>query len=82
MKRLGYHAFQDRRSGTTSFIRRLRSGQYPRFHVYVDDGDEVVFNVHYDEKKPSYGRGPRHSGQYDTPLVQQETERIKSYLNI
>jgi hypothetical protein len=82
MNRIGYHQHYDRRSNKVSYIRRLGSLNYPRFHVYIDQhGDRVSFNVHLDEKKPSYGVGHRHSGQYDTELVGKEVTRIQSLLS-
>lgn len=81
MNRLGYHEHTDRRTRSTSYIRRLQSLQYPRFHVYIEElSNGISINVHFDEKKPSYGNSPRHSGQYDSELVQKEAERIQNYL--
>lgn len=81
MNRLGYHEHTDRRTRSTSYIRRLRSLPYPRFHVYLEDQSNYLsVNVHLDEKKPSYGGSPRHSGQYDSELVREEVERIQNYL--
>ncbi|MBU0964148.1 hypothetical protein KKC06_03865 [Patescibacteria group bacterium] len=80
LNRLGYHQFYDRRSRSLSYIRRLGGQQYPRFHLYMDEaGSNYIFKLHLDEKRPSYGVGPRHSGQYDSPLVKTELERIHQY---
>lgn len=81
MNRLGYHEHTDRSSRTASYVRRLRNLPYPRFHVYIESqGDGIVISVHLDEKQPSYGTTPRHSGQYDSDIVQQEAARIQTYL--
>ncbi len=77
MNRLGYHQHLDRQARQASFIKRLGGLHYPRFHVYLsEDSDAVNFNIHLDEKKPSYGSTPRHSGQYEGDLVEQEAQRI------
>jgi hypothetical protein len=82
MGRLGYHSHLDRNSGAMSYVRRLQSLDYPRFHVYIDhENGRTVYNVHLDEKKPSYAGTARHSGQYDGELVQQEIDRISGYLS-
>jgi hypothetical protein len=81
MNRLGYHEQFDRRSGQTSFIRRLRSSIYPHFHIYLEEGNQgLMFNLHLDEKQPSYRGTAAHSGEYDGELVQKEMERIASQL--
>ncbi len=80
MIRLGYHQFANRES-QVSYSRRLGTGNYPRFHVYLklrNDGTE--FSVHLDEKQPSYPGSHAHSGQYDGEIVEAEAERIQSYL--
>jgi len=82
MNRLGYHQQYDRRSGKTSYIKRLGGLYYPRFHVYINQAvKQISFNVHLDEKKPSYGVGHRHSGQYNSELVKKEVDRIRLFLN-
>ena len=81
MNRLGYHEHYDRRSQQTSYIRRLRSLNYPRHHVYLEMREQDVrVNLHMDEKQVSYEGQPRHSGEYDSELVQKEGERIKKFI--
>lgn len=81
MNRLGYHQFFDNKTGLVSYIRRLSGLDYPRFHVYINEkNDGLEFNLHFDEKKPSYQGYHAHSGEYDSPLVQEELERIKNYI--
>ncbi len=48
-----------------------------------DKGQETrnfTFNLHLDQKKPSYEGQTGHSGDYDGPAVEAESERIKSLL--
>jgi hypothetical protein len=81
MNRLGYHEHYDQRSQQTSYIRRLRSLNYPRYHVYLEmRGDDMRINIHLDEKQVSYEGQARHSGDYGSELVQREGERLKSYI--
>jgi len=79
--RLGYHQFYDNKTNQVSYIRRLSGLDYPRFHVYIKEKDKgVQFNLHFDEKKPSYEGSHAHSGEYEGPLVQAELERIRNYM--
>ena len=64
-----------------SFVRALKGMDYPRFHLLVrkDKGKNVLFNLHLDQKKPSYGKYSAHSAEYDGPLIENEVDRIKSF---
>ena len=80
MRQSGYHPHETEREkdGESSFVRRLGSADYPRFHAYVSHGtEEVVINLHLDQKKPTYSGTSAHSGEYDGDLVEREAERIK-----
>lgn len=75
--RCGYGRIFDRKTNQESFARRLRGDMYPRFHIYIKDGGKSwVFNLHLDQKRPSYGVGHAHSGEYDGKIVEAEAERI------
>lgn len=74
---------KDGEKAELNFIRSLggRSG-YPRFHVYLkQEGENLIFNLHLDQKKPVYKGATAHSGEYEGPLVEQEAERIKQILS-
>jgi hypothetical protein len=79
IRRAGYAEFRDPNTGETSYVRRLQSGVfYPRFHVYLKERqDGVVVSLHLDQKKPSYGHGAAHSGEYEGTTVVQEMARIQ-----
>jgi len=80
LRRAGYGLVATR-TGEVSFARRLGSGFYPRFHVYFQaDGEQVVFNLHLDQKQASYQGVSRHSGEYEGELVEAEITRLKTYL--
>ncbi|MEK7167794.1 MAG: hypothetical protein AAB791_02210 [Patescibacteria group bacterium] len=72
LRRSGYGLITGRQG--QSFVRRLGSNFYPRFHAYVE-GSQI--NLHLDQKQPSYEGSHAHSGEYDGELVESEAERIK-----
>ena len=74
IRRAGYGQVMDRRATEVSYNRRLGSGFYPRFHVYLN-GQTV--NLHLDQKQASYEGYSAHSGEYDGEPVESEGERIR-----
>lgn len=65
-----------------SCLRYLSRGEYPRFHLYIkQEKDNLSFNLHLDQKKPSYKGSSAHSGEYDGELVEKEKERILKVLS-
>ncbi|MBI2450344.1 MAG: hypothetical protein HYV47_02280 [Candidatus Nealsonbacteria bacterium] len=80
MRQAGYHPHEtgEEKSGESSFARRLSIADYPRFHAYVElSGQELIINLHLDQKKPIYRGTSAHSGEYDGTLLEKEAERIK-----
>lgn len=64
-----------------SFVRPL-AGDYPRFHLYVEAGrEDLIFNLHLDQKRPVYKSAVDHAGEYDGAVVENEAERIKQKLS-
>ena len=81
LRRVGYVYIQDRKTGQESLVRRLGRGFYPRFHLYLEErGEQVILNLHLDQKKPSYAGASAHNAEYDGEIVEQEIRRIKSYI--
>lgn len=82
MRNLGYAPEgQDPRTGELKFSKALGYSRYPRFHLYIemaDDKSKAFFNLHLDQKQPSYGGTAAHSGEYKGELVENEAGRIKS----
>jgi len=75
MRRLGYHPKRERKQ---SFVRRLTTSDYPRFHIYLKtENNKIIINLHLDQKKPNYKGSPAHAGEYNSRVVKQEAERIK-----
>lgn len=82
IKRAGYAEHHDRQSGETSYTHRLGPEFYPRFHVYIEERpDGASFNLHLDQKRPSYGGGTHaHAGEYDGPTVESEAARLRDFV--
>ena len=81
MRTVGYQPAYFQKDGQFSIIRPVGRNDYPRFHLYIkQNGSDVVFDLHLDQKKPSYGGQTGHSGEYEGEVVVQEAERIKQLL--
>lgn len=62
-------------------IRTVGNMRYPRFHLFIKESkDSLFFNLHLDQKKPSYAGTSAHSGEYEGEVVEKEAERIKKIL--
>jgi hypothetical protein len=82
LRRCGYAEFNDPQSRETSYVRRLSSGFYPRFHIYATaEASQVIIDLHLDQKQPSYKGSHMHAGEYDGKLVENEAARIREILN-
>ena len=82
LRRCGYAEFNDPNTGGTSYVRRLSSNFYPRYHVYTtEEKTQVIIDLHVDQKQPSYQGSHMHAGEYDGELVEREVNRIKELLN-
>ncbi len=82
MRRAGYY-FLQQKEFELSFIRPLERSGYPRFHLYLKidiEKDEIIFNLHLDQKRPVYKTAHDHAGEYDGKVVENEAERIKQVL--
>ena len=75
IRRCGYGLINSQTN--PSFARRLGTGSYPRFHVYIKDRD---INLHLDQKQASYEGYGAHSGEYEGEVVEREAERIAGLL--
>lgn len=77
MRTAGY-CFQRKQGQEFSFIRPLERAGYPRFHLFLrENEDELIFNLHLDQKRPIYKGTSAHSGEYEGVTVETEAERIK-----
>ncbi len=77
MRAIGYKPAFFQKEEEVSIVRQIGRNDYPRFHLYIKGS---VFNLHIDQKKPSYEGQTGHSGDYDGPVVEVEAERIQQLL--
>jgi len=82
LRRAGY-AFWRQAGDEMSFVRPLVASGYPRFHAYVKEtGEELIVNLHLDQKRPSYAGGAAHSGEYDGGVLGGEAARLKKLFGL
>lgn len=82
MRQIGYQPAYFQEPGEFSVVKKIMGSDYPRFHLYIKNtGSDFSFNLHLDQKKPSYEGATGHSGDYDGEVVEGEADRIKSLLN-
>jgi hypothetical protein len=78
VRHLGYRPQGYTQEGELNCVRPF-GGDYPRFHLYIkEQAGEFVFNLHLNQKRPSYEGATAHSGEYDSDVVRDEAERIKN----
>jgi hypothetical protein len=80
-REVGYLIIDTKENGEYNMVRKLTANHYPRFHIYLKQrGNDFVFDLHLDQKKPSYEGSHAHSGEYFGPVIDGEADRIKSIL--
>jgi len=78
LRRAGYFKLVTKKHDQISWVRRLGSGFYPRFHVYLAGR---IINLHLDQKQVSYQGTAAHSGEYAGSVVEAEALRIVEVAN-
>ena len=85
MRRTGYRpaSLSRGRGGQKDEFEFARPAKgYPRFHLFIKTrNNALIFNLHLDQKKPTYEGAPAHAGEYDSDVVVKEAERIKQILS-
>lgn len=84
VRKVGYR-FQEKNEKKSEmvFIRPLEREGYPRFHLYIKtEKENIIFNLHLDQKKPSYKGTAAHAAEYEGEVVEREGKRIKEILRI
>jgi hypothetical protein len=79
LRSLGYH-FQreDKVKKELVLYHPLTGFAFPRFHLYLKvEENNLICNLHLDQKKPVYRGAPAHSADYRGPVVRGEAERVK-----
>ncbi len=80
IRRCGYGQHRTR-NGEVSYVKRVHGDWYPRFHIYVlTEKENIVFNLHLDQRAPVYEGQTAHAGEYDGVVVEKEAERIKNFV--
>jgi len=69
----------DSKTNELKFSRNL-GASYTRFHIYCTELENrrCVFNLHLDQKRPSYKGTSAHAGEYAGPVVGAEAQRLIS----
>jgi len=82
IRKIGYYPLsKDEKAEETNCVRPLDRSGYPRFHLYLKtEGNNFIFSLHLDQKKPIYKGAPAHAGEHEGELVEKEAERIKKIL--
>ena len=81
LRNAGYHPETNRKTGQLSYIRSASGGDFPRFHIYVDEDDRGwSINLHLDQKAPSYRGTSAHGGEYEGSVVTEEMRRIQKFV--
>jgi hypothetical protein len=83
MRDMGYHfSGQDEKTGELNFTHPIRGDAFPRFHAFLKiDADDIIFNIHLDQRAPIYKGVAAHEGEYQGPLIEEEAKRIKQFFN-
>jgi hypothetical protein len=77
-RKLGYF-FQEKSRNEIKFVRPPKG--FSRFHLILKiEGENIICNLHLDQKAPQYEGTPAHAGEYDSEVVKEEAERIKKIL--
>ena len=81
MRYIGYH-FVGKSGRELNFVRSVAGNAFPRFDVYLTvEGEEILFDLHIDQKRPIYSGTVAHAGEYQGAVVEKEASRIKENLN-
>jgi len=96
MRKAGYHfQRRDESKSELSFTRPARSYPRFHLYLKVEgeesklssspfasarEKDNLIFNLHLDQKRPIYKGAPAHAGEYEGEGVENEAERIKQIL--
>ncbi len=81
LREAGYIPITDKASAKQSYIFKLTTERYPRFHIYVEHESEKALKLHLHLDRRQHGFGQRlHDTEYEGENVQKETERLTRWL--
>ena len=82
LRQAGYAYIHSRHTGKDSYVRRLGGNFYPRLHMYLESqGENIILNLHLDQKETSYKGTHAHNAEYDGLVVEGEIERLKNIID-
>ena len=83
MRSAGYAPYTNN-EGEESFVRRVSGGgEFPRFHIYVEDQkNPATLSIHIDQKGHSYTGVKAHSGEYLGQAIADELARISAAIGL
>ena len=79
MRQAGY-SFErkDPKTEEESFVRHLSTEEYPKIHAFIKkQGEEIIINLHLDQKKPSYPGSYAHAAEYESEILEKEAKNIR-----
>ncbi len=77
IRKIGYFRIFDSITKHESFIRKLTTERYPRFHLYLkEESGSLVFDLHLDQRATRYQGQTAHNADYESDQVKQELTRI------
>ena len=78
LRRLGYALYRNRQ-GKESFVKRIQGTDFPRFHLYIntEEDNTLICSIHIDQTAPVYTKGNAHRGDYNSPVLEQEINRLQ-----
>jgi hypothetical protein len=84
-RKIGYKLQYYPEDNQYSIVKKMSEGDYPRFHIYIkrdEENKKLLFNLHLDQKNPSYknSEAHNHSGEYEGEIIEKEARRIKNIL--
>ena len=82
LRRAGYFYIFDKKSRQRSFIKKLTSQRYPRFHLYVtENSKEIIFDLHLDQSASRLKGQTAHRADYESEEVKTELTKIYHSVN-
>lgn len=79
-RKIGYF-FKSKNKESSEFIFTRPVKGFPRFHLFLKvEDNNLVFNLHLDQKRPIYKNSIAHAGEYKGKILEKEAERIKQIL--
>jgi hypothetical protein len=82
LRRAGYFYIFNQKSQQGSFIKKLTTQPYPRFHLYITEKPtEIVFDLHLDQSATRQKGQIAHRADYESEQVKEELTKIYHTVN-